>query len=134
MVMRTLFLLTVLISGYYLPAFSQSNSRLQSNGLQSDSMLRSFSYNNNFKDLHSDKSNGFKLPLDNSFSGKNFHYPKSGDKNLFFQKDTIVIFKQPQSVDRMSCLKPQGFFPMPIYKPDSTVKYTLLIKKYERVK
>jgi len=129
--MRNIFLLTVLFVGYNLTAFSQSNSRLQSSGPQSDSMLRSFSYNNNLKDLRSDKSNDFKLPLNNSFSGKNFHYPKFGDKNLYFHKNPVEIFMQPQSLDHMPCLKPQGFFPMPIYKPDSTIKYTLLNKKYK---
>ena len=134
MFMRNILLFTVLIIGYNLPAFSQSNSRLQNNRLQFDSTVRNFSFNNNLKNFSSDKSNDFKWPLNNFFSDKSLLYTKFDDMNLIFRQDTIGIIKQPQSFDNMPCLKPQGFFPMPIYKPDSTVSYTLLIKKYQQVK
>jgi len=134
MIMKNIFLLTVLFVACILPAFSQLNSRLHNKRLQFDSTFRSFSFDNHFKNFSPGISDNLKWPLNNSFSHRNFRYPKYGDRNLFFRKNTVEIFMQPQSFDPMPCLKPQGFFPMPIYKPDSTVKYTMLIKKIHRDK
>ena len=129
--MRNILLLTVLIIGCFVPAFSQSNSRLHNNRLQFDSTFRSFSFNNNLKIFDAYNSNDFKWLLNNSFSDKNFLYHKFGDRKLIIGQDPIGIIKQLQSFENMPCLKPKGFFPMPIYKPDSTISYTLLIKKLQ---
>ena len=124
--MRKISLLTVLIIGYYLPAFSQLNSRLQI-----DPTVKNYSFNNDTKTFRHIDSIDFMGLLNNHGSDKIFLHPKLADKNLTFGRDPFGITETFKSVDNMPCLKPQGYFPMPIYKPDSTVSYTLLIKKYK---
>ena len=122
--MRKILLLTVLIIGYYLPSFSQFNSRLKF-----DSTFKNFSFGNSTKTFRHVDSFDFKGLLNKPANDKYFLFPKQADKNLTFGRDPIGIFETQKSFDNMPCLKPQGFFPMPIIKPDSTVRYTLLIMK-----
>lgn len=122
--MRKILLLTVLIIGYYLPTFSQFNSRLKF-----DSTFKNFSFSNSAKTFRHFDSIDFKGLLSKPTNDKEFLFPKLADKNLTFGRESIGIFETQKSFDNMPCFKPQGFFPMPIYKPDSTVKYTLLIIK-----
>ncbi len=118
--MRKILLLAVLIAGYYLTTYSQVIGRLQI-----DTTFKKFTFKNDttgFLHLPSVDMNG------QLFSPKNG--PKFGDKkNLAFGRNQIRHIKIPNSMDNMPCLKPQGFFPMPICKPDSTINFTLLIKK-----
>lgn len=116
--------MTVLIIGYYLPSFSQFNSRLKF-----DTTFKNFSFGNKTKTFGHIDSIDFKELLSTSTNDKAFLFPKLADKDLTFNRDSIEIFETQKYFDNMPCLKPQGFFPMPIYKPDSTVKYTLLIMK-----
>lgn len=70
------------------------------------------------------------------------------NKTLFFIQDSLLNsqrFVKPENsthminsyndingfqfYDNMPCLKPQGSFPMKIFKPDSSSRYTLIIKK-----
>ena len=122
--MRKLLLLTILIIGYYLPSFSQFNSRLKF-----DSTFKIFSFGNGIKTFRHVDSIDIKGLLNKPANDKDFLFPKQADKILTFGRDSIGIFETQKSFDNMPCLKPQGFFPMPIYKPDSTVRYTLLIMK-----
>jgi len=66
--------------------------------------------------------------FDDTLRDKRFLSLKLIDKNLSFGQDLNEIVNTPQTIDNMPCLKPKGYFPMPFYKPDSTVNYTLLIK------
>jgi hypothetical protein len=126
MIMRKILLLTVLIIGYYLPTFSQFNSRFKF-----DSTFNNFSFSNSTKTFRHVDSIDFKGLLNKSTNDNGFLFPKLVDKNMTFGRDSVGIFNTQKTFDNMPCLKPQGFFPMPIYKPDSTVRYTLLIKKYK---
>jgi hypothetical protein len=123
--MRKILLLTVLIIGYFLPTFSQFNSQLKS-----DTIFKNFSFNSSTKTFRLIDSIDFKRVLNNPANSNDFLFPKLTDKNMTFGRDSIGIFEPQMSFDNMPCQKPQGFYPMPMYKPDSTVKYTLLIKKY----
>jgi hypothetical protein len=122
--MRKILLLTVLIIGYYLPSFSQFNSRIKF-----DPTFKNFSFGNVIKTFKHVDSIDIKGLINMSANNKDLLFPKLADKNLTFGRDSIGIFGTQKSFDNMPCLKPQGFFPMPIYKPDSTVRYTLLIMK-----
>ncbi len=122
--MRKIFLIMVLIVGYYLPTFSQSE-RL----LQIDTTVVKFGFPNNGKmHLHLDT-----LAINQLFKTPEKHKylldPNSADKDIRFGQLSNVRIKALQSQDNMPCLYPEGNFPMPIYKPDSTIRYTLLIKK-----
>ena len=124
--MRKILLLAVLIAGYYLTTFSQVMGQLQI-----DTTFKNFTFKNNTTGLLHFPSVDINGQLFSPKNGMNFLYPKFGDKkNLAFGRKQIMHVILPNSMDNMRCLKPQGFFPMPICKPDSTVNYTLLIKKF----
>lgn len=62
------------------------------------------------------------------------------DKNLYFQdsKDKELQLGKPMGknlmVQRgMPIYKPRESFSMPVYKPDSTIRFTMQIKKVERL-
>ena len=122
--MRKILLLTVLLVGYYLPAFSQTNSLLKI-----DTTSVRFPFLNSTKmHLHLDC-------LDiNQLLGKPEHQkyllvPKLADKDIRFCQLSNGKIISTSSLDNMPCLYPQGSFPMPIFKPDTTVNY-FLIKKH----
>ena len=123
--MRKILLLTILIIGYNLLTFSQFNRRLQ---IDSTFKSPSFSSTKTFRSIDSIHYN---WQLNNPKNNKNFLSPKFGDKNRNSDRDTFKIIEIPKSLDNMPCLKPQGSFPMPVSKADSTVSYTLLIKKFK---
>ena len=123
--MRKLLLLTVLIIGYYLPAFSQSNSQFQIDtttvkfGIPNNTKISGHFDTIDFKQfLNNTERHIYKLDL--KLAGKDVHFGQLSNGKI----------SAPHSFDNMPCLYPQGSFPMPVYKPDSTVKYSLLIKKY----
>ena len=72
------------------------------------------------------------------FKGVNpgFLFP-SNKLNELFNKESIILFKElnqnrkPFSdCAKMPCLKPQGNFSVQILKPDSTILYSIWIKKF----
>lgn len=128
--MRKILLLTILIIGYNLPTFSQFDSQLQNNRFQIDTTFKSLSLNNGTKSFRLSDSMNSKKMFNDTLRNKRFLPLKLTDKNVSFGQNLNEIVKTPQTFDNMPCLKPEGYFPMPVYKPDSTVKYTLLIKKY----
>lgn len=124
--MRKLLLLSVLIVGYYLPTFSQSNSLLQI-----DTSTVKFAFLNRARThLHLDTLN-FNQLLKKPEHQKYLLDPKLSDKDIRFGQLSNGKINAAPSMDNMPCLVPQGSFPMPIYKPDTTVRYTLLIKKHK---
>jgi hypothetical protein len=126
MIMRKLLLLTGLIVGYYLQTFSQSNSLLQS-----EATTVKFAFLNSTKThLHIDT-----LDINQILMNPEYHkyllIPKLANKDIRFGQLSNGKIISTSSLDNMPCLYPQGSFPMPIYKPDSTVRYTLLIKTHK---
>ena len=128
--MRKILLLTVLIVGYYLPTFSQLDYRPQNNLLQIDTTFSNLSLKNNFKTPNLVISYDSNWLFNTSRNNKKLMYPKLTDKNSKSVQDPIAIFQKPPTFDNMPCVVPQGYFPMLIVKPDSTIRYSLLIKKY----
>ena len=127
--MRKILLLTILIVGFYLPTYAQFDCRLQNNRLQIDTTFKSLSLKSNLKtpSLFENKDLGwsFNDPIHN----RKYLYPRLSDKKIKIAQDLFAINKTMTTFDNMPCVKPQGFFPMPIFVPDSTVRYTLLIKR-----
>lgn len=68
--------------------------------------------------------------FNDTLKDKRYLSRKLPDKILSFRQGLNEIVIMPQTFDKMPCVKPNGYFPMPVYNPDSTVKYTLLIKRY----
>jgi hypothetical protein len=122
--MRKFLLLAVLIIGYHLPTFSQTI-----NQIQSDISSVKFGFNNSTKTLRHDDSIDFKQFLNNPPIHKYQLDPKLADKDVRFGQLSNAKIQAPHACDNMPIIHPQGSFPLKIYKPDSTVKYTLLIKK-----
>ncbi len=124
--MRKLFLLTGLIVGYYFQTFSQSNSLLQS-----DATTVKFAFLNSTKThLHIDTLDINQLLMNPEYH-KYLLIPKLANKDIRFAQLSNGKIKSTSSLDNMPCLYPQGSFPMPIYRPDSTIRYTLQIKKHK---
>jgi len=128
--MRKILLLTVLIVGYYLPTFSQFYNRPQNYRLPIDTTYSNLSLKNNLKTPKLVNPFDSSWLFNNSRNNKKLIYPGLTDKNSKLVQDPITIFQKPQMFDNMPCVVPQGNFPMPIVEPDTTVRYTLLIKKY----
>lgn len=54
---------------------------------------------------------------------------KNVAKKIYFGQPAKLSVNAPHNYDNMPCLNPKGNFPMPVFKPDSTVDFILLIKK-----
>jgi hypothetical protein len=122
--MKKFLLLAVLIIGYQLPTFSQTI-----NQFQSDTSSVKFGCNNSTKTLRHADSIDFKQFLNNPPIHKYQLDPKLADKDVHFGQLYNAKILTPSACDNMPIICPQGSFHMRIYKPDSTVNYTLLIKK-----
>ncbi len=128
--MRKILLLTVLIVGYYLPTFSQFYNRPQNYRLPIDTTYSNLSLKNNLKTPKLVNPFDSSWLFNNSKNNKKLIYPGLTDINSQSGQAPNAIFNMPSTSDNMPCVVPQGYFPMPIVKPDTTVRYTLLIKKY----
>ncbi|MEB2774125.1 hypothetical protein SYJ56_02340 [Algoriphagus sp. D3-2-R+10] len=53
-----------------------------------------------------------------------------GETNLFQNQDNVQFIPNPETVYSLRIMKPSSNYPIQIYKPDSTKKYTLLIKDF----
>lgn len=122
--MNKILFLTLLIIGCYFTTFSQTNGQLQN-----DTLSVKFGIFNSNKTLGHFDTIDFKKLLNNPEHYKYLQVPKLADKDMHFGQLSNGKIRAPHSLDNMPCIVPQGTYPMPIYKPDSTVRYTLLIKK-----
>lgn len=121
--MRTIFLTFVLIIGYTLTVFAQQPSSF-------------FPENRNMKFKigkpatlsFTDSLNRGKLNVPFSTKNLQFYNPKEKEVRIGRPADGNLMVQ-----GGMPILKPEGYFPMPIYKPDSTIRFTMQIKKYQRI-
>ncbi len=112
--MRRIILLAVLIIGYYHSSFAQTGHQLKI-----DTTSKKFSFRYDKKALFRKDS----LELDRKL------YDSKKNKNQGISRDSgVAIINRKNKVDKFS-VKPQGNFPMPVYKPDTVIKHKLLIKK-----
>jgi len=123
--MKKLMLLTIFIYLFIAPAFSQIKGHFKIDTTFKD--CSSFSYQ---KPLSFGDSINFDFPLKELQNNKRFSFPEYSGKNLAIGPDLMGSIVESQSYDRMPCYIPKGNFPMMVLKPDSTIKHTLLIKRY----
>lgn len=128
--MRKILLATVLIIANYLPAFSQLYNRPQSYRLHIDGNFSNLSLKNKLTTPNLVNPFDTNWVLNNSAYNKKPMYPGLTDINSKPGQYLSAVFNLPPASDNMPCVVPQGYFPMPIAEPDTTVRYTLLIKKY----
>lgn len=120
--MKALFLITVCIIAFSAALFSQP-----SHPMQRDTLMK-------FK-----QGKPGPLSLINPFNKGKLNVPFSTNNRLFNDpKDKEMKIGKPAPDNLMvqggiPIIKPEGSFPMPIYKPDSTIYFTMPIKEYKRI-
>ena len=122
--MKKIILLNLLISGLFIQIYSQVNTNIRI-----DTTFSKLSTYNFQKPLSLTKTIEYKNKLNISLNYKNYSFDIFSNKEIISKQDTIITFEKLQSYDNMPCLNPQGFFPMMICEPDSSIRYSLLIKE-----
>lgn len=122
--MKKLMLLTIFICLYIAPAFSQIKGHFKIDTTFKDCSV--FGYQNPVR--FGDSILNFPpICWPNS---KHFRFPEYSGRNLAVRPDSIGSIAENQSYNRMPCYIPKGNFPMMVLRSDSTIKHTLLIKRY----
>jgi len=128
--MRKILLLTVFWVAYYLPVFSQAGCQSQNSRLLTGTTFSNLSLKNKVTTPDLVISYDTNWVFNHSRNNKKIICPGMTDKNSKSAQDPMAMFQKPPTIDNMPCMVPQGYFPMPVAEPDSTVRYSLLIKKY----
>lgn len=123
--MKGLILLAAFIGLFLTPTYSQINWQYKI-----DTTFRDQSILICPKPFKLSDSIDFNALLNGSLKNKHFQFPKFSSRNFDFGLKSRMTFTPGQFEDKMPCFRPQGYFPMAIAKPDSTVRYSLLIKRY----
>jgi len=123
--MKKLMLSTIYICLFIAPAFSQISGHFKIDTTFKD--RSNFSYQ---KPLKFGDSINFYFPQKELKNNKRFSFPEYPRRNLLIRPDSMGSIVESQSSGRMPCYIPKGNFPMVVIKPDSTIKHTLLIKRY----
>ncbi len=119
--MRRVILIAIFINILLIPGFSQLN--------------RSFKVDSTITKFLSDSAQNAMIPFENKdFNGSwdttmNFKSFNNSAPSIKWINPS-EYFNGSNFYDNMPCRKPQGDFRMRIYKPDTSYKYTLLIKKF----
>ena len=123
--MKKLMISTIFICLFIAPAFSQIIQHFKTDTTFKD--RSSFSFQ---KPLRFGDSTNFYFPQKGLLKNKPFGFPEYSGRNHLIRPDSLRSNVESQSYDRMPCYFPKGNFPMVVIKPDSTIKHTLLIKRY----
>lgn len=123
--MKKIIILSAFICLFLIPTYSQINWQFKIETTFRDQSI--LSYPRPFKLCDSIDFNAL---LNGSLNKKSFQFPKFSSRNFDFGSKSTMTFAPGQFDDNMPCFRPQGYFPMAIAKPDSTVRYSLLIKIY----
>lgn len=121
--MKKIVLIIVLISVYFLPAFSQSNG-----SLSIDTTFRKFSFKDDAKKFSLRNSDDFRGLLYGSLNDKSLLAFKFPDKVPDFIQNLTSRANESLPKDNMPNMKPRGYYPMRIFRPDSAIRYSILIK------
>ena len=123
--MKKLILLISFIILLLTPVFSQTVGHFKIDTTFRDRSIFSFQKPFNLSDtIH------FNHLFGGSLNDKYLYLPKFYERNFFNRHTPIDNLVNTQSYDRMPCVRPEGYFPMLVVKPDSTIRYSLLIRKY----
>lgn len=122
--MKKILVLAVLMSGCFLPAFAQRGVAIQHKSLQKDSTLYQRALQNNLQAKSTLKYDDFQWKFKGQATDGKLRLPKLKEGNL------NLAMNRPSEMEKMPCAKSLQKFRMPVSKPDSTVKNTMLIKKF----
>ena len=123
--MKKFILITAIIGLFLTQAFSQINKPFIG-----DPALRKLSDFRNQAPFKLKDPIYLRSPGNGLITPNYFSFPKYNERNFLNRQIPLASLVPEQFPDRMPCLNPQGHFPMPVVKPDSTIKYSLLIKRY----
>ena len=123
--MKKLMISTIFICLFIAPAFSQIKGHFKIDTTFKD--RSNFSYQ---KPLKFGDSINFYFSPKELRNNKRFSFPEYSGRNLVLRPDSIGSIVESPSSDRMPCYIPKGNFPMMVLTPDSTIKHSLLIKRY----
>jgi hypothetical protein len=115
-------ILYALIFGCIIPTYSQINRHRKTDTSTEQFSGKQNKKNNDFGDYKFDDKFNDSW---NDRSLDNFTMPRAG-------RMPGKISEEIYSGDNMPCVKPEGTFSMKAYKPDSTVEYTMLVKKFRK--
>ena len=123
--MKKLILLTAFIILLLTPAFSQTIGHFKIDTTFRDRSI--FHFQKPF--ILSDTIH-FNHLFGGSLNDKYPYFPEFYKRNFFNRHTPIDNLVNTQSYDRMPCVRPEGYFPMPVAKPDPAIRYSILIKRY----
>ena len=118
--MKKAILITTFFSLLITPTFSQIGRPFNSDP------TKRITYRNPFT---LEKSKEYKGLFNYSESEDKLLAPNFLSKNLIARQNQIKIHKNTRSQGEMPCLIPDGYFTMRTITPDSSKRYTLLIKE-----
>ena len=122
--MKTILLTTLLIICYTLAVFAQSPSPVHAHiGFLKSKKVTPGTYS-----LSDSLNTNGKLNV--PFSTRNFIFHDLKDKEV---KIGQLATGNDKVQTGMPVWKPKGSFPMPVYRPDTTIRFTLLIKEYKKL-
>jgi len=122
--MRKLFVLILMLLGYGMTAWSQSGG-----SLQTDSSVVKIGFPKTLKLSGIGDSLNYRQFLNNPSTALTIPDSNGTERKIYIGHPAILTLKAPHNYDNMPCLDPQGNFQMPVYRPDTTIHYTMLIKK-----
>jgi hypothetical protein len=116
--------IAVLMTGCFLPAFAQRGAVVHHKLLPADSTLYQRALKNNQIANYTWKYDNSERKVNNPATNNPLLLPdlKGGNLNL--------AMNRPPEMEKMPCVKSLQKSRMPVSKPDSTLKHTLLIKKF----
>ena len=121
--MKKIILITGLISGFMIPAFSQLN-----NNLKNDTSFRKLSIYNYQKPFNLRITKDYRGPIV-GLSDNDLNFRQLSNKRLNFNHDSVGKITKIQAYDNMPCINPEGYFPIRVYKPDSAARYSIRVEK-----
>jgi hypothetical protein len=122
--MKSTILTTLLLGFISLSCLSQVKSNLNINSSDLALTMDSLQYSMRPLDFTTNQQTTKSLDFD-----KFLKVPELKINKGYDFKNNLALTKRQNSFDNMPCLKPDIKSRMPVYKPDSTIEYSLLIKK-----
>jgi hypothetical protein len=118
--MRRVILIVIFINSLLIPGYTQLNS-----SVKIDTTITNITGDNRLNAVIPFENKGFNESGDTTGNFQGFINSTPSIKWI----NPSEYFNGSHFYDNMPCRKPQGDFRMRIYKPDTSYRYTLLIKK-----
>lgn len=122
--MKRLLLLNILLGVFLLQTHSQVSSQMDI-----DSTLKTNAINTFQKPLSLSKSIEYKSNLNDFLKYSNNPFSNLSAEEITSRQKSDRTVEKLRPNNSMPCVNPRGSFPMLICEPDSSIRYSLLIKE-----